>query len=95
MAGAPGQTAGQGAGLPGMIGSMFNSFFGGGQAEAPPTAQAQETPQPASDPAGGVPPIMQAGMDSLFKMFQPGVAGQAGQPGNLADMIGASLNQRR
>ncbi len=82
-------------GLPGMLGNIFNSFFGGGSGAAP---QPQVTPAgqgpTAAGAAGELPPLMQAGMDALFKMFQPGVAGQGAQPGNLADMINASLGKR-
>ena len=89
-----GSGAGQEGGVPGMLGNIFNSFFGGGQTTPQPTQAPGATPQDG-DPTGTLPPVMQAGMDQLFKMFQPGVAGQGAQPGNLADMISASLNQRR
>ena len=84
-------------GLPGMLGTIFNSFFGGGAAPQGPQAgqtHPGQARQRASDHAGALPTPMQAGMDSLFKMFQPGVAGQGAQPGNLADMIGAALGRR-
>ncbi len=86
---------GQNSGMPGMLGSIFNSFFGGAQTETAQPSSPQATPQAGTDPSGSLPPVMQAGMDALFKMFEPGVSGQGAQPGNLADMISASLNQRR
>ena len=91
--------AAQPGGFPGMLGNIFGSFFGGGQAApaAPQPGEQQPRPTAPSEAtaAGALPPIMQAGMDALSKMFQPGVAGQGAQPGNLAEMINASFNQRR
>ncbi len=86
---------GMGGGLPGMLGNIFSSFFGGSGG-----SQAAQNPAGAkADPASGLPPMAQAGMDQLFKMFQPGVSGQPGQSGGqmggLADMISSALGGRR
>ena len=75
------------AGAGGIFGSILGGLFGGGQPGAPqPDAGATAAPG-----AGGLPPMMQAGMDMFGKMFQPGVPTPPGQ-GNLADEIGAILS---
>ena len=86
-AGTPG--AAQGGGLGGMFGSILGSFLGGaGQPGAGQT--------PGAAPAG-MPPAMQAGMDALSKMFQPGVQPLPGQTpgGDLGDQISSILGGRR
>lgn len=77
--------AATGNGFPGMIGNIFTSFFSGTSA-APQTA--------SSNPAGALPPVMQAGMDALLKMFQPGVAGPGSQPSASGGKNNASFNEK-
>ena len=81
--GPTGATAG--SGFPGMVGNLFTSFFSG--SSAAPTAN--------SDPPGAFPPVMQAGMDALLKMFQSGVAGPGGQPSDLGEKINAGFNVKK
>ena len=90
-----GQSAGAGgaagqAGGGGILGSILGGLFGGG---AQPSA-----PQPnaggAAPGAGGMPPMMQAGMDIFGKMFQPGVQAPPGQ-GGLGDEISSILSGKR
>ena len=84
----------QPGGFPGMIGNIFQSFLGGGLA-TPQAPGFQAGAAGQANPAGALPPIMQAGMDALFKMFQPGVAATGGQADDLGDKINASFNDRR
>jgi hypothetical protein len=72
-----------GGGLGGMFGSILGGLMGG---------------QPAAGAApGGMPPAMQAGMDALNKMFQPGVQPLPGQTpsGDLGDQISSILDGKR
>ena len=106
MFGQFGAGAGQAGTVPGgsfggMVGEIFSSMFGAaqqGQAQGPAGAPSG-APGGAAPGAGGLPPMMQAGMDALGKMFQSGVQPQPGQPtaagGNLADEIGSILNGKR
>ena len=91
LGGMLGQGSGQAAGGGGFLGSILGGLFGGG---AQPTA-----PQPgagsAAPSAGGLPPMMQAGMDAFGKMFQPGVTPPQGQTGNLADEISSILSGKK
>ncbi len=66
-----------------MFGSILGSFLGGAT---------QPGATPGAAPAG-VPPAMQAGMDALSKMFQPGVQPLPGQTpdGDLGDQISSIL----
>ena len=87
--GAPAQpgSAAPGGGLGGMFGSILNSVFGG-------AGQPGAAPGTAS---GGMPPAMQAGMDALSKMFQPGVQPLPGHApgGDLGDQISSILGGKR
>ncbi len=81
----------------GMVGEIFGSLFGAGQSGSAPEAATGSSASGAA-PGAGMPPMMQAGMDALSKMFQPGVPPQPGQPaagGNLADEIGSILSGKR
>ena len=94
--GAPGSMGG--GGFAGMVGTIVNSFLGGAhpanpQEPVPPT-QGGAT-HPAVDPAAGLPPMVQAGLDMFAKMFQPGVPTSAAQPSNLGETIDASHAARR
>lgn len=73
-AGAAGSEAG---GFAGMLGNIFNSFVGGG-------SSGSTNGQPTAAGGAQLPPMVQAGLDSLFRMFQPGVPGQTGAPGQAA-----------
>ena len=96
QAGAGTQQAG--GGLGGMFGSILSSMFGGAQ-----TGSAQAGSSPAggtqADSPGpfgaGMPPAMQAGMEALGKMFQPGVQSSAAQPNDLGDQISSILSGKR
>lgn len=94
-----GMMGGSQAGFGGMLGHIVSSFFGG---PAQPTPSAGARPD---DPASALPPMMQAGMDQLFRMFQPGTAGPAGMAGpagapganpfgNLSEMLGGAFGRR-
>ena len=88
-----GSMFGQGAGAApagggGLFGSILGGMFGGGQPAAPQPGAA-----PASG-AGGLPPMMQAGMDMFGKMFQPGVQAPPGM-GDLGDQISSILSGKR
>ena len=87
----PGQ-AGPGGGLGGIFGSVLGSVFGGaGQpGAAPGTASTGTT-------STGMPSAMQAGMDALSKMFQPGVQPLPGQApgGDLGEQISSILGGKR
>ena len=92
-----GAQAGSQASFGGMLGSIMSSFFGGSGAGAGQTATGGMN-QPG-DPASGLPPMVQAGMDQLFKMFEPGTAGPAGAQaanpfGNLSEMISGAFARR-
>jgi hypothetical protein len=74
-----------GGGLGGIFGNILNSVLGGaGQGQA-------------GGAGGGVPPMMQAGMDALNKMFQPGVQPPPGHTpdGDLGAEIGSILGGKR
>ena len=105
MFGPFGGGAGQAGTVPGgsfggMVGEIFGSLFGGHQAAGGPqgsTAQgsaAGGTADSGAAPGGaGMPPMMQAGMEALGRMFQSGVPSPGG--GNLGDEIGSILNGKR
>ena len=86
-----GQNAGGAAGQAGggILGGLFGEMFGGASPSAP-----QPGAGGASPGAGGIPPMMQAGMDMFGKMFQPGVQAPPGQ-GNLGDEISSILSGKR
>ena len=93
--GVPGQ-AGTG-GFGGMLGNIFGSILGGNPQAAPqPPQGAPAGPTPAGPmPAGpnplGLPPAVQAGIDALGKMFQPGVQPHPGMAGDLGAQISSIL----
>lgn len=90
--------AGGGAsGFPGMLGTIMNSFLGGARPAAPqePVPPTPGGMHPGADPAANLPPMVQAGLDMLAKMFQPGVPASAAQPGDLGETIGASHAAKR
>ena len=87
-AGQPGQASG--GGLGGMFGSILSSVLGGGQ---PSTAQAGAGQ--AAPAQTGMPPAMQAGMEALGKMFQPGVQPHPGQMGDLGDQISSIMGGKK
>jgi hypothetical protein len=82
-------------GLGGLFGSILGGFLGGGggggQTGAPPAGM------PGMPPGAAVPPAMQAGLDALTKMFQPGVQPPRGQApdGDIADEIGSIFGGKR
>ena len=86
-----GGQAGQAGGLGGMFGNVLGNLFGGQSGAPQPGAepQAGAVPSPGSM---GFPPAMQAGMEALGKMFQPGVPGQTG---NLGEQIASILSGKR
>lgn len=99
--GAPGNTGGMGS-FAGMVGNIMNSFLGGAHPANPqepvPPPQAGVPPggaHPGSDPAAGLPPIVQAGLDMFAKMFQAGVPSSPAQPADLGETIDASHAARR
>ena len=71
----------QGAGAPaaggfgGILGTLFGGLFGGGAAKAPPL------------PGGLSTPAVQAGIDALGKMMQPGLQVAAGHQQMIQDML--------
>lgn len=100
--GAPGQAGGGGFG--GMFGDILGSVLGGGQHASPQ----QPTPEPAQPATGGtaqqpapgggipgLPPAIQAGMEALGKLFQPGVQGHPGLPSDLGQQISSILGSKR
>ena len=103
LGGILGQMGGQGSagtqqaggGLGGMFGGILSSMLGGGQAGGAPTGNPQTGGQSASAPSGSMPPAMQAGMEALGKMFQPGVQSSAAQPDDLGDQISSILSGKR
>ena len=95
--GAPGNTGGT-AGFAGMVGNIVNSFLGGAhpanpQEPVPPTHPGAQPGAPGTspgvDPAAGLPPMVQAGLDMFAKMFQAGVPASAAQPSDLGEKIDA------
>ena len=97
--GAPGNTGGMGS-FAGMVGNIMNSFLGGAhpanpQEPAPPTHPGAPVSPPGADPAVGLPPMVQAGLDMFAKMFQPGVPASAAQPADLGETIDASHASKR
>ncbi len=93
IGGTAGAQPGAPAGFGGMLGTIMSSVFGASGPGAGQTAAGH--PAQPGDPASGLPPMVQAGMDEMFKMFQPGTAGPAGNPfGNLSEMIGGAFNRR-
>lgn len=96
--GVPGQ-AGSG-GFGGLFGDVLGSFLGGGHhasPQQPPQGVPPESaPQPQGGPApGGLPPAVQAGMEALSKMFQPGVQAHPGHPADLGAQISSILGGKR
>lgn len=98
--GAPGQ-AGTG-GFGGMFGNILGSMFGGGQQEASPRPTSgaapdaeHGTPDAESGSDGGLPPLVQAGFDTLSKMFQPGVPAHPAEPDDLGAQISSILRGKR
>ena len=93
--GVPGQ-AGTG-GFGGMLGNILGSFLGGAHPASPqaPTQDPMGTSPMGGPATGGLPPAMQAGMEALGKMFQPGVAAAPGQTGDLGDQISSILTGKR
>ena len=94
--GVPGQ-AGTG-GFGGMLGNIFGSFLGGGAQHASPQQPAQNPTgdmPPAGTAPGGLPPAVQAGMEALGKMFQPGVQAHPGLGGDLGAQISSILSGKR
>ena len=91
-----GQAAGAGpaAGGGGILGSILGGMFGGGGARPAPAPQPGAAPNQAAPGSGGMPPMMQAGMDIFGKMFQPGVPAPPGQD-NLGDDISSILSGKR
>ena len=93
-----GSMFGQGAGAApagGLFGSILGGMFGGGQPAAPQPGAAQAAGEAAAPGSGGLPPMMQAGMDMFGKMFQPGVQSPPGQMGDLGDQISSILTGKR
>ncbi len=80
-----------GAAAPGGLGGLFGGILGGILGGGAPAGAA-----PGGAP-GAVPPAMQAGLDALTKMFQPGVQPARGQApdGDLADEIGSIFGGKR
>lgn len=95
----PGGPAQAGAGgFAGMLGSIMNSFLGGAHPANPQEPVPPPHPgaaQQGVDPASGLPPMVQAGLDMFGKMFQAGVPGSAAQPDDLGARIDASHAARR
>ncbi len=81
-----------GGGLGGMFGSILSSVLGG-QTGGAPSGGTQ--PGSAGPLGSGMPPAMQAGMEALSKMFQPGVQAQGGQPSDLGEQISSILGGKR
>ena len=97
--GAPGNTGGMGS-FAGMVGTIMNSFLGGAhpanpQAPVPPTHPGAQPNPSGADPAAGLPPMVQAGLDMFAKMFEPGVPATAAQPADLGATIDASHAAKR
>ena len=97
--GAPGNTGGAGS-FAGMVGTIMNSFLGGAhpanpQEPVPPTHGGAQPGAPGADPAAGLPPMVQAGLDMFAKMFQAGVPASAAQPADLGETINASHAAKR
>ncbi len=97
--GAPGNTGGMGS-FAGMVGTIMNSFVGGAhpagpQSPVPPAQGGTQPGAPGADPAAGLPPIVQAGLDMFGKMFQAGVPASPAQPADLGEKIDASHAARR
>ena len=92
-AGQPGATAGGSFG--GMVGTILGSLFGG--ATPHPVDQPAQTPPASAAAPGsdGMPPVVQAGMDALSKMFQPGVPAHPGQGSDLGNEIGSILSGKK
>lgn len=107
QAGAGPAGAGQAGGLGGMFGSILGGLFGGGhqaspqapgQAGAAPsgaTPSGASTAAPSSPVDGGLPPMMQAGMEALGKMFQSGVQPHPGQAADLGAQISSILSGKK
>lgn len=76
-----------GGGLGGMLGNVLGGLFGGGQ----------QAPQQSSAPTpGGLDPAtIQAGMEMLGKMFQPGVQTGGVQQAGLQDLFGQMFGGKR
>lgn len=72
--------AGSTSGFPGMVGHIFDSFLGGHASAAGGAAPGSSSSAAGQATMPGLPPILQDGMDTLFKMFQPGVGPSRGQP---------------
>lgn len=88
--GAPGQAGNAaGGGLGGLFGNILGGFFGGAQHTNP-----QEPASSAPNP-DGMPPAVQAGMDALSKMFQPGVQAHPFTPEDLGAQISSILGGRK
>jgi hypothetical protein len=97
-AGQPGAAAGGSFG--GMMGTILGGLFGGAAqhpADQPaPTNPSATSPGAAPAPGGaGLPPAMQAGMEALSKMFQPGVPSHPGQGSDLGDEISSILGGKK
>ncbi len=97
--GAPGNTGGMGS-FAGMVGTIMNSFLGGAhpanpQEPVPPTHSGTQPNPSGTDPAAGLPPMVQAGLDMFAKMFEPGVPTTAAQPADLGATIDASHAAKR
>lgn len=84
----------QAGGLGGMLGNILGGMLGGAQPQAQQAPQPAPVPEPEPEPQqasplpGGLDPAaIQAGMEALGKMFQPG--GQAGgaQQAGLQDVL--------
>lgn len=81
-------------GLGGLFGNILGGMLGGAQPQAP---QAPQAPQPAPEPepqqasplpGGFDPATIQAGMEALGKMFQPGTTpGGGAQQAGLQDLL--------
>ena len=69
-------------GLGGMLGSLFGGLFGGGAAKAPQL------------PGGLSTSAVQAGIDALSKMMQPGLQVAAGHQQLIQDMLGQMMKAR-
>jgi hypothetical protein len=91
--GVPGQ-AGTG-GFGGMLGNILGGFIGGASGATPQTPGTPPGAAPSGTAPPGFPPAMQAGMEALGKMFQPGVAPSPGHPADLGDQISSILSGKR
>ncbi len=83
--------------LAGMFGTILSSFLGGGAAPqgGPNAPQSAPHPAPQSVPGGFDMSAIQAGLEALTKMLQPGTAPQPTQQAGLQDDISSILDGKK